>query len=83
MDCVLVFAKDADDCLIIEYSSGDEEKVVFYMDVKTGNIIEIDKNAREEIYYIQSTLRAWYDDWKEKLLEDYHSGSYTVLPEWK
>lgn len=83
LDCVLVFAKDADDCLIIEYSGGDEEKVVFHMDVKTGNIIEIDKNAREEIYYIQSTLRAWYDDWKEKLLEDYHSGRYTVLPEWK
>lgn len=24
-----VFAKDADDCLIIEYSGGDEEKVIF------------------------------------------------------
>ena len=82
-DCVMVFAKDADDCLIIEYSGGDEEKVIFHMDVKTGNIIDIDKNDRDEIYYLQSTLRAWYDDLKEKLLEDYHSGRYTVLPEWE
>ena len=35
----MVFAKDADDCLIIEYSGGDEEKVIFRMDVKTGNVI--------------------------------------------
>ena len=83
LDCVMVFAKDADDCLIIEYSGGDEEKVIFRMDVKTGNVIEIDKNGRDEIYYLQSTLRAWYDDVKEKLLEDYHSGRYTVLPEWE
>ena len=79
----MVFAKDADDCLIIEYSGGDEKKVIFRMDVKTGNVIEINKNGRDEIYYLQSTLRAWYDDVKEKLLEDYHSGSYTVLPEWE
>lgn len=83
LDCVMVFAKDADDCLIIEYSDGDEEKVIFRMDVKTGNVIEIDKNGRDEIYYLQSTLRSWYDDVKEKLLEDYHSGRYTVLPEWE
>ena len=83
LDCVLVFAKDADDCLIIEYSGGDEEKVIFNMDVKTGNIFEIDKNSRDEIDYLQTTLRAWYDDLKEKLLEDYHSGRYTVLPEWE
>lgn len=48
-----------------------------------GNIFEIDKNSRDEIDYLQTTLRAWYDDLKEKLLEDYHSGRYTVLPEWE
>lgn len=41
------------------------------------------RQSRGEIYYLQSTLRAWYDDLKEKLLEDYHSGRYTVLPEWE
>lgn len=41
----MVFAKDADDCLIIEYSGGAEEKVIFHMDVKTGNILAIDKMA--------------------------------------
>lgn len=81
-DCCMVFAKDTDDCLIIEYSGGDEEKVIFRMDIRTGNIIDDDKNGRE-IYYVQSTLRAWYDDMKEKLLEDYYSGRYTVLPEWE
>ncbi len=44
------------------------------MGVKTGNIIEIDKNGRDELYCSQSTLRAWYDDMKERLLEDYYSG---------
>lgn len=79
LDCVMVFAKDADDCLIIEYSGGAEEKVIFHMDVKTGNILAIDKNGRDEIPYLQRTFRAWYDDVKEKLLEDYYSGRYTVL----
>ena len=53
------------------------------MDVKTGNIFEIDKNGRDEIDYLQTTLRAWNDDLKEKLLENYHSGRYIVLPEWE
>lgn len=83
LDCVMVFAKDGDNYIIIEYSGGDEDKIIFRMDVKTGNIIAIDKKGREEINYIQSTLRAWYDDMKEKLLEDYYSGRYTVLPEWE
>ena len=48
------------------------------MDVKTGNILAIDKNGRDEIPYLQPTFRAQYDDVKEKLLEDYHSGRYTV-----
>ena len=37
------------------------------MDVTTGNILEIDENGKGEIYYLQSTMRAWYDDLKEKL----------------
>lgn len=28
-------------------------------------------------------MRAWYDDLKEKLLEGYYSGRYTVLPKWE
>lgn len=83
LDCVMVFARDADDCLMIEYSGGNREKILFRMDVKTGNIIEIDKKDRDEIYYLQSTLRAWYEDWKEKLLEDYYNGRYHVLPKWE
>ena len=83
LDCCMVFAKDADDYIIIEYSGGNEDKIVFRMDVKTGNILATNKNVRDEIYYLQSTLRAWYDDMKEKLLEDYYSGRYTVLPEWE
>ena len=79
----MVFAKDADDYIILVFSGGDEDKIIFRMDVKTGYIIVIDKNGRDVMDYLQTTLRAWYDDLKEKLLEDYHSGRYTVLPEWE
>lgn len=48
----------------------------------TGNILENDKNRKEEIYYLQSTLRAWYSDMREKLLEGYQNGKFTILPEW-
>ena len=27
--------------------------VIFYMDVQTGNILETDKNGKDEIYYLQ------------------------------
>lgn len=83
LNCVMVFAKDADEYLTIEYYGGNEEKIIFHMDVTTGNILEIDENGRGEIYYLQSTMRAWYDDLKEKLLEGYYSGRYTVLPKWE
>ena len=56
--------------------------VIFYMDVQTGNILETDKNGKDEIYYFQSTLRAWYLDMREKLLEDYQNGRFTILLEW-
>lgn len=56
--------------------------VIFYMDVQTGNILETDKNGKDEIYYLQLTLRAWYLDMREKLLEDYQNGRFTILPEW-
>lgn len=52
------------------------------MDVQTGNILENDKNRKEEIYYLQSTLRAWYNDMREKLLEGYQNGRFTIFPEW-
>lgn len=81
-DSVMVFAKDEDDYLTMEYYGGNEEKVIFHMDIKTGNILEIDKNERGEICYIQSTLRAWYNDMKNKLLECYYNGKFTDLPEW-
>ena len=44
-------------------------------------ILETDKNGKDEIYYLQSTLRAWYLDMREKLLEDYQNGRFTILPE--
>ena len=78
----MVFAKDADKYLTIEYYCGNEKKIIFHMDVTTGNILELDENGKGEIYYLQSTMRAWYDDLKEKLLEGYYSGRYTVLPKW-
>ena len=77
-----VFAKDADDYLTMEYYGGDKEKIIFYMDVQTGNILESDKNGKDEIYYLQSTLRDWYNDMREKLLEGYQNGKFTILPEW-
>lgn len=83
LECVMIFAKDADDCLKIEYFGGDEGKISFRMDVKTGNILENDENDRDEICYLKSTLRAWYDHFKEKLLKDYQSGRYSVLPKWE
>ncbi len=82
LNCVMVFAKDADKYLTIEYYGGNEKKIIFHMDVTTGNILEIDENGRGEIYYLQSTMRAWYDDLKEKLLEGYYSGRYFALPKW-
>lgn len=81
-DCVMVFAKDGDKYLIFEYSGGNDEKVIFHMDVRTGNILEIEKDNGDKIYYLKSTLQAWYDDFKERLLKDYHNGRYTMLPEW-
>ena len=53
-----------------------------------NDVFAISKNKLGEVTlkgfnYLQSTLRAWYDDLKEKLLEDYHSGRYTVLPVWE
>ena len=69
--------------LLKRHFGGNDEKVIFHMDVRTGNILEIEKDGRDKIYYLKSTLRAWYDDFKEKLLEDYHNGRYTILPEWE
>ena len=40
------------------------------------------RDVIEEIYYLQSTLRAWYSDMREKLLEGYQNGKFTILPEW-
>lgn len=76
------YIKDADDYLTMKYYGGDERKIIFYMDVQTGNILESDKNGKDEIYYLQSTLRAWYSDMREKLLEGYQNGRFTILPEW-
>lgn len=81
-DSIMVFAKDTDNYLTMEYYGGNEGKISFYMDVQTGNILENDKNRKEEIYYLQSTLRAWYSDMREKLLEGYQNGRFTILPEW-
>ena len=76
------YIKDADDYLTMEYYGGDKGKIIFYMDVQTGNILESDKNGKDEIYYLQSTLRVWYNDMREKLLEGYQNGRFTILPEW-
>ena len=81
-DSIMVFAKDVDDYLTMEYYGGDKGKIIFHMDVQTGNILETDKNEKNEIYYLQSTLRAWYNDMREKLLEGYQNGKFTILPEW-
>ena len=35
------------------------------------------------IPYLKGTLKKWYEDNKERLIEDYHSGNYSVLPEWE
>lgn len=56
-DSIMVFAKDTDNYLTMEYYGGNEGKIIFYMDVQTGNILENDKNRKEEIYY----LRDWDD----------------------
>lgn len=81
-DSIMVFAKDTDNYLTMEYYGENEGKIIFYMDVQTGNILENDKNRKEEIYYLQSTLRAWYSDMRVKLLEGYQNGRFTILPEW-
>ena len=75
-DSIMVFAKDTDNYLTMEYYGGDKGKIIFHMDVQTGNILENDKNRKEEIYYLQSTLRAWYNDMREKLLAGYQNGKF-------
>ena len=75
-DSIMVFAKDTDDYLTMEYYGGDKGKIIFHMDVQTGTILESDKNGKDEIYYLQSTLRAWYNDMREKLLEGYQNGKF-------
>ena len=45
-DSIMVFAKDADDYLTMEYYGGDKGKIIFHMDVQTGNILETDKNEK-------------------------------------
>ncbi len=53
----------------------------FYMDVQTGNILETDKNGKDEIYYLQSTLRAWYLDMREKTIGRLSKWEVHNLPE--
>ena len=81
--CFTVYAKDADSCLIVEYTGGDGGVILFHMDVKTGNSFATNKDDREEISYIKGGLKDWYEDNKDRLIEDYHSGHYSVLPEWE
>ena len=78
-----VYAKDADPCLIVEYTGGDGGVILFHMDVKTVSCFATNKDGREEISYIKGGLKDWYEDNKERLIEDYHSGRYSVLPEWE
>lgn len=59
-----------------------KEKSIFTWMYKLAIFYENDKNRKEEIYYLQSTLRAWYSDMREKLLEGYQNGRFTILPEW-
>ena len=59
-----------------------KEKSIFTWMYKLAIFLENDKNRKEEIYYLQSTLRAWYSDMREKLLEGYQNGRFTILPEW-
>ena len=80
-DCLMVYAKDADPFLVIEYTGGDREDVVFKMDINTGKICVIDEDDRDEIDCIKGFLIDWYDNNKEKLVANYRRGSYTVLPE--
>lgn len=81
--CFAVYAKDADPCLIVEYTGSNEGTFLFNMDVKTGNSFATNKEDREEIPYLKGTLKKWYEDNKERLIEDYHSGNYSVLPEYE
>ena len=48
MTVLWVFAKDTDNYLTMEYYGENEGKIIFYMDVQTGNILENDKNRKEE-----------------------------------
>ena len=75
LDCFIVYAKNTDPTLIIEYSGGEEKVVLINMDVTTG---ELDGDSQD----VQETLKAWYNDNKVKLIKDYYSGSYKVLPNW-
>ena len=77
-----VYAKDSDPCLIVEYTGGNDGTILFNMDVRTGSCLAVNKDDKEEISCIKGGLKAWCEDNKERLIEDYHSGNYSVLPEW-
>ena len=79
LDCFAVYAKDADACIIIEYSGGDEVRAIFRMDVQTGDVFEIENI----INYPHNVLSGWYRDNRDQLLGDYRKGKYTVLPNWE
>ena len=58
----MVFAKDADKYLTIEYYGGNEKKIIFHMDVTTGNILEIDENGSFVKWQRRNILSTIYNE---------------------
>lgn len=74
-----VYAKDTESILTFEYTGGNE-KMVFHMDINTGNILENENMiGYEDLKYIRHTVEHWYDSFKDKLLDDYRNGGYNIL----
>ena len=48
-DCLRVFAKNGDPILIFEYTGGAEERALFHMDVKTGEIVGSKETGYEDV----------------------------------
>ena len=78
-ECLRVFAKNGDPILIFEYTSGAEERVLFHMDVKTGEIVESKETGYEDVKMIVSVLGKWYKAFKGELLEGFTTRNYKTL----
>ena len=79
IDSLIVFTKNGYPILTFVSTSGAEERVLFHMDVKTGEIVESKETGYEDVKMIVSVLGKWYKAFKGELLEGFTIRNYKTL----